>query len=164
MSAKSRRNIVCDDGISRLVISGWYLKQARASGGIWGDGCRDLFLKPCFALLGTPMRSPGPAVIQCALPPCSLSTSMFPERTKKASFPGWLCIGTETCTCFREPFVRFPRVISGCTPIEMGPGKQSNVTPFDADDANVVFEMLSRGKTANLVHDGLEKLFDRKGS
>jgi hypothetical protein len=35
--------------------------------------------------------------------------------------------------------------------------------PFDGDPANVVLEILSPGKTADIIHEGRKKLFDRKG-
>ena len=40
--------------------------------------------------------------------------------------------------------------------------ERSAARPFDGDHANVVIEMLSRGITADLIHNGREKLFDRK--
>jgi hypothetical protein len=49
--------------------------------------------------------------------------------------------------------------------IDEGEGcPRSAACPFDGDPANVVLEILSPGKTADLIHEGRKKLFDRKGS
>jgi hypothetical protein len=48
--------------------------------------------------------------------------------------------------------------------IDEGRGPRSAACPFDGDHATVVLEILSRGKTADLIHDCREnELFDRKG-
>ena len=41
---------------------------------------------------------------------------------------------------------------------------RSAACPFDDDHANVVLEILLRGKTADLIHEGRKKLFECKGA
>ena len=46
-------------------------------------GCCDLFLNPCFALLGTSMVPPGPAAIEWLFPASSLSTFNISRKNEE---------------------------------------------------------------------------------